>query len=234
MWATAWLTVVAIILVVSVGDGVASTQPVASEDSVETAWAVARYERQNRALATQLALASGEDFYLLLDTAVLQLRLMLGGAELATLPVRAIEIGRRQVLLIRGAPVPWRDIVWENGTLQPQRPDKRTIISAKKGDQAVPTLVPPPVEQTIPVPSRYLIRFAGGFALEVRSVDGGDGPASFWDRTADGLLVALGDAWSAAFGRDLARLRLWLSRTDAEALYRALPPAPCFLAASTS
>ena len=78
---------------------------------------------------------------------------------------------------------------------------------------------------------RYRIRFDGGLALEVKGQDAAAGGT--WARTRARWHGRLQDMTSLLrpSHRDAVRVRVVLVRSDAESLYRSLPPQPKLLIA---
>ena len=153
-------------------------------------------------------------------------RFVRAGRRLQSYPVHSVSIGRPRVLFVSaGQPIDWQTTIWNDGTLSPPRrelPPMQLAID-DEADSASP-VVPPTAEEAIPVPARFLIRFDGGLALEVRSPpDQGDG--DWWVRQPRAWGRRWGDVWSAlSSDRDAARVLVTLDRDAASALYRALPP----------
>src|SRR5262249_27426274 len=89
----------------------------------------------------------------------------------------------------------------------------------------IPVQVPPTPEEKYPVPARYHIRFSGGLSIEVRT-PGSETISGWWGRLVSGWSAWWSDALAAASvsPADAVRLNLSMSKTDAESLYRALPP----------
>jgi len=190
----------------------------------------ARLERATRMLEQRLELASGKDFYLLLDPAASELTLMLRAAELRRFPVLGLQVGFPRVSWIaRRDARQWQGIIWSGGELDPARPIDRIVINgeerAKAEDEPPAPPIPPTAEELYKVPSKYLVRFAGGLSIEIRPREG-DARASrsarfgaWWSARWSNFASAL-----SASRRDAVRLRIVLNPTDAESLYRSLPP----------
>jgi hypothetical protein len=191
---------------------------------------VARLQRAVTLLERQIELASGKDFYLVLDPAAPDLTLKLRGAELQRFPVLGLQVGYPRVSWVtRRPPRPWQGFVWAEGELEPPRPTDRIVVTAVEGakgeEQTQAPPIPPTAEELYPVPSRYRVRFSGGLSVEIRprEADANMG------RVAR-LLTGWRAKWSDVFGalraadRDSVRLRIVLNPKDAESLYRSLPP----------
>ena len=191
---------------------------------------VARLGRSTALLERRLDLAGGKEFYLVLDPAAPDLTLMLRGAELRRFAVLGLQIGYPRISWSeRRDPRTWQGVTWANGELDPPRPTDRIVVMAEpvgKGKaEPEPPPIPPTAEELYRVPPRFHVRFSGGLSVEIRP------------READasvGRLAWLRAWWSAKWGdvvaatgsrnRDVVRLRVVLSRNDAESLYRSLPP----------
>ncbi|HEX6853000.1 MAG TPA: hypothetical protein VF139_16510 [Candidatus Polarisedimenticolaceae bacterium] len=190
---------------------------------------VAKLQRETLLLRQQAELAKGKEFYLLLDPAAQTLSLNLRGATLQTWTVVGIEAGAPRVAFVsRGLPDEWEGRVWQEGTLDPERPLDRfeleaPPVTAEGTEVAVP--IPPTPEEKYPVPPRYHIRFAGGLSIEVIP-PGRAEEAGFWKRLSTGFSTWWHDFRQAVSSEpeDKLRLRLTLGAKEADSLYRALPP----------
>jgi hypothetical protein len=191
-------------------------------------------ERETASLQAELDLASGPDFYLRLDRRRGRLALMLQGVVLEERPLDLLETAVPQVLFWnRPPPSDWDLRSYGGGTLEPERQRDRVEIVAPApsppGDAAAleptPPPLPPTVEESYSVPSRYRIRFADGPTLEVTARDGGRN-RGLVRRAVDGVALWREDLVSPfrARGAERVRLRLRMSAEDAAALYRSLPP----------
>ena len=191
---------------------------------------VARLQRSTAMLERQIELATGKEFYLVLDPAAPDLALMLRGAELQRYSVLGLTVGRPRLAWVdRSGGRAWRGVIWTGGELDPARPGQRVVVQerepAQAGAEPTPPPVPPTAEERYPVPLRYRIRFADGLSVEIRPREA-DVNAGRW--------VRMRTWWSAKWrdvlavmrtrDRDALRLRMVLSPKDAESLYRALPP----------
>jgi hypothetical protein len=143
--------------------------------------------------------------------------------------VGSIEVGvPRVVYRPRADASNWEGRIWEKGALDPTRALDRVEVQAppptKEGTE-IEIKVPQTPEEKYPVPARYHIRFAGGLSIEVRPPNS-DAVRGFWGRLAAGLSTWWSDAKAASRiePTDTVRLHLVMSKTDAESLYRALPP----------
>jgi len=193
--------------------------------------AMARLARENQLLQLQLDLASGNDFYLLLDARTRSLRVMLQGVTLRDYQIRELKIGVPRVLFRQSdLPKGWQDRIWSDPQLVPARARDRLEIVAT-GDST--TMPEPPVpltpEEAFPAPPNYRIRYAGGLALDIRSETP---PAMLPDSLReDTSLMGRLRAWVMGARsvlieeeRDPMRVRAVLRAEDAAALYRSMPP----------
>ncbi len=168
-------------------------------------------------LRSVLALARSDSFYLVLDLERTELRLMLGGVALRTLPYTEASVAGPQLALLAGPSLSgWADQVWREGGLDPEQRRERTEI-VPPDPTAAPAEAPPPPptpEDAIPTPDRYRVRFAGGLDLEIRPT--GTAPAG----------PGLGERLRLLTDPRRPRLlvRLGLDRDGAAELYRCLPP----------
>jgi hypothetical protein len=175
-------------------------------------------------------LASGDDFYLLLDTSKSKLMLMLKGAILRDYEFLGLEVGTPRVAFRSRNLVPgWQGVIWSEGNLVPGRPLEREEIvppdSTALADSTKKFVLPPTPEEKYPVPHRYHVRYAGGLSLEVRPQDL-DNSVKRTTRMGSAVKVWYRDlrAAMAKEPEDTLRLRLVLRPEDAASLYRALPP----------
>jgi hypothetical protein len=193
--------------------------------------AMAARARENRLLQLQVDLASGNDFYLLLDARRRSLRVMLQGVTLRDYEIRELEIGVPRVLFRKSElPKGWQDHIWSDPQLVPPRARDRLEIIAT-GDST--TMPEPPVpltpEEAFPAPPNYRIRYAGGLALDIRSETP---PAMLPDSLReDTSILGRLRAWVMEARwvlieeeRDAMRVRVVLRAEDAAALYRSMPP----------
>lgn len=177
-------------------------------------------------LRKMVALASGEEFYVVLDPNARTITLMLKGATLRHYEVQAIELADPQVAFVsRGDAHDWQGRIWSRGSLVPTREQDRVEIKvpppgAEETEQEA--VIPPTPEEKYPVPPRFGIRYEGGLFVEIRS-EGDDAPhqtfrhrlAAWWEDFKEAL---------RPHPTDRIRLRLTLELADVEAIYRSLPP----------
>ena len=193
-----------------------------------------RLARDNELLRKRVELASGKEFYLLLDPSASRLKLMLQGAVLQDYRVQSIEVGAPRVVFVRRTlPEGWRGRIWTAGNLVPVRDRERFELEApppsNDPNAEEPTIpIPPTPEEAYPVPHRYHVRFQGGLSLEVRRQGDVEDDAGFWQGLRTSLATWWADLQSAlhpgAPDADSVRVRLTLLPKDADSLYRALPP----------
>lgn len=184
---------------------------------------------ENARLQKLAALASGKEFYLLLEPRRKVLKLMFAGVVLNEYPVLEVKLGRREVLFVeRELPDGWLDEVWEQGQLEPRRSLQRREIVPPSGSAAPPAeeevVIPPTPEEAVPAPDFYHVRYKSGKALEIRAagVESRDG---LWARTFAALRSRIKEVTAALLpsGSDTVRLRVVLERENARMLYRSLP-----------
>lgn len=197
-----------------------------------------RLQAENADLERRLALASGREFYLLLEPERQRLSLMFQGAVLRDFPVLEMAVGRRRTLFVDWAPPgDWRSSVWQDGELEPQRRFKRKEIDPPDAPGELDSLaavIPPTPEEAIRAPDGYLIHYREGRGLEIVGRDTTEA-AGIWGRQGrgfEGWLERLGHAL-APWGGLKVRLRLVLPVDQARALYRSLPEKSEFCITST-
>jgi hypothetical protein len=176
-------------------------------------------------LRRQLEVASGREFYLLLDPAASALRLMLQGVVLREYRVLGVETGTARVLFYqRAVPAEWSERIWTGGRLEPEPRRERVEIrppTEGAAANAEEPPIPPTPEELLSAPPRYFVRFEGGLALEVLEAG---------VRSSAGYLADLWESLEPR-GGDAIRLRVTLGAEDAASLYRSLPPDTKFLLA---
>jgi hypothetical protein len=181
----------------------------------------------NAQLRRQLDLATGDTFYYTLDPVKRVLRFMYQGNVLYERNLLDVEVGTRRGFLGKGAaPKDWAERVWSSGTLEPERVSNRLELDASSQDytkQRDEFLVPPTPEEAFPAPEVWRIRYAGGMAVEVHGV-------ADTTRTRPGFIKGLGQQFQDSMkalvsaNNDAVRIRLYLSRPQADMLYRSVPP----------
>ncbi len=185
-----------------------------------------RLALENDMLTRRVELASGKEFYFVLDPSAARLTLFLAAAELSRYPVMGLEVADPRVAFVaRGESTRWQNRIWKAGTLAPARIEDRIEIKVPTPGSDAPqeaTPVPLTPEEAHPVPPRYGIRYEGGLFVEVRA---------HGDEDSSSMGARLGAWWQDfkdALRReptDQIRLRLTLQAEDAKAIYRSLPPA---------
>jgi hypothetical protein len=213
--------------------GWAGTPARAAEKAPTPAEEAARLTRENLLLQKEVDLASGNDFYMVLDPRDHSLRVMLQGVTLRRYELKLVRFGVPRVLYRKsGAPKDWQDRIWSDPKLEPPRARDRLEIVAT-GDST--TMPEPPIpltpEEAFPAPANYRIRYSGGLALDVRS-ETPPPPASLPDSLReDTSLMGRLRAWVKEArsvltdeGRDALRLQIVMRNEDAAALYRSMPP----------
>lgn len=185
--------------------------------------------RENEILRKRVELATGDIFYLLLDPAAGNIKLMLKGAVLQDYPVQGLEVGEPRVAFVgKGLPAGWEGRIWSKGALDPGRPQDRIEVDVPppgQEEETKPAVIPPTPEEKFPVPPRYRIKYEGGLSLEVRPREMDEKMGS-WERLRAAWKVWWNDAVTVAGKEpeDTIRLRMVLKPEDADSLYRALPP----------
>ena len=204
-------------------------RPLADGGDTEERQAVAQLARQVDLLEKRVDLASGEEFYLLIDPAGGTLKLMLHGAVLRDYQILGLDVGTPRIAFReRGLGSGWAGRVWAAGALVPPRERERVEIvppDSSAADSSLAPVMPPTPEEAYPVPSRYHVRYEGGLSLEVRPSEL-DTSVATWKRATAKVQVWARDLHAALqrHPEDVVRLRLVLRPEDAASLYRALPP----------
>ncbi len=180
-------------------------------------------------LVQRQALAASKRFYLELDLSRKEIRLCHTGATLAVYPVASVEVGfPRRFFLPRKREDLWIGRTWSQGHLDPPAELKR--IRIVPGDETTaPTpgkagVIPPTLDDLIPVPQRYRILFDDGRVLLVDlkgEVPGARMATSPWKIRWREFLEGLG-----AKPADPLRVRLRMDAATGAALYRSFPADP--------
>ena len=204
-------------------------QPPASPEEIQ------RLRRENALLQRRLALAEGDQFYLVLDPAGSSLKLMLKGAVLQDYAVQRLEVGAPRVAYsTRALPDGWRGRIWERGNLVPPREQDRVeYVAPPPSDNpdeeaGPPVKIPQTPEEMYPVPPRYHVRFQDGLSIEFLRLGQQEEKTGFWT----GLGNSLSHWWADAKAvlshsspeADDIRLRITLEPGQVDSFYRALPP----------
>lgn len=187
---------------------------------------LAKLAVETELVARLVELASGDEFYLVVDPTERTLRLMLKGAELRRYAVLALEVADPTVGFVsRGQSHTWQGKVWTGGALLPARElDRVEIKVPPPGAEATEAeaVIPPTPEERFPVPPRFGIRYQGGLFVEILSEGADSAQESLGHR-----MRVWWDDFKAALRptpTDRVRLRVTLALEDANAVYRSLPP----------
>jgi hypothetical protein len=184
-----------------------------------------------KALVTseRAGLASSGQFYLELLLSRREIRLCHSGVWLASYPLDSIRAGYPRVLFISlERHENWIGAVWTKGHLSPPAVINRVEI-VPGDDSTTPTpgeadVLPPTLEELIPVPPVYDIRFDNGLVIRVLLKGKIPGAVKKKWRIAGrwhDFLAALG-----LRARDKVRIEVTLSAAEGAALYRSFPAAP--------
>lgn len=200
----------------------------------DDAAAIERLRHENARLKRLADLASGDDFYLMLDPRKRVLQLMYEGVVLNEFPVLDLALGERRVLFVTSdLPEGWEDQIWDDGQLDPPRQVRRKeIIPPKDGEPADPVEeIPPTPEEAVPAPDRYWVRYADGRSLEIVGDLADEPSGGLLHRSSSAVRLRLSDLAAALLPSraDALRLRVTLRDDQARALYRALPEQSRFL-----
>ena len=211
------------ILTLVLATGVLVSQEVPPSDAGEKDAAVA----QRRA-----ALAQTGRYYLELLVSGQEIRLCHSGVWIARYPFKDLGAGYRRIALVpRGSAGDWIADLWPAGRLDPPAQQKRLKIIP--GDETTsPTpgkadVIPPTLEELIPVPPLYFIRFEDGRAIEIilrGEIPGARLEVSTWRQRWNDFLAGLGLRPAEAL-----RVRVTMDAKDGSALFRSLPQGPADL-----
>ena len=153
-----------------------------------------------------------------------RLRMVHGGALLREYEVAAVEEGRPATLFVpRRLARPAHGQAWALDRVEPvPRFNRPIVIPAAPGSHLATVEIPPPPEEAIPVPGRFLLRFDDGLTVEIVA----DGPTTepFWSSWFRAARWRLRDVGQALSPRPENRIRLVMPLEEAGALYRSLPP----------
>ena len=181
------------------------------------------------ALELQLEMAASDSFYLEIDPGQNVMRLRLAGVALREYPLLALEQGTPQLAFVPfGAALHIAGTTWAAGALDPPRPEVRIEVQPpdpNAPDSTVPVFKPPPSIEEMPVPSTFRIRYAGGLTLTVTSPRPGAAGFKGMTEAVRDKLGALREALSTRSGH----LRVVMERTDAQHLFRSMPPRTCLV-----
>jgi hypothetical protein len=174
----------------------------------------------NAVLQKRVALAKGDDFYLLLSPQQRTLTLLLHEATLFVYDVQELTVGEPRVAFFsRGSASDWQGQVWTEGALDPPRKRERLEVVATPGmstEEAEARTPPAPDEIYEVPPRRFLVRFKEGVSLDVRPVGVAASGMGNWFKDIFAAMKPKPD--------DVLRLRVVLSKEHFDALYRSLPP----------
>ncbi len=185
-------------------------------------------QAQNRALAMEIELASGQEPYLVVDLSVPSLTLKASGVPLRSFPVLEATGRSRRFLGILGGERRLPERVWDGSSLLPHRRLERRVILS---ESAVPPdkvgevdFIPPTPEEETPTLPSFRIRFQDGLSIFILAGDGGEGgdtevPAE----VPKGSVFKKLARWfrTHSWQRDPLRIDLVLPAEEAGAFYRA-------------
>jgi hypothetical protein len=215
--------------------GISRDRPSHSPEDQSLAQEALRLGSENRSLALELALASLEQPYLLLDESGQTITLKSHGAPLREFRALRTSVPDRHRERSFFWKVPDPDTVWTGGTLLPAKKKVRVVILSDSVSAPDPSgtmsFIPPSPEEATPGPPTFRIRFQGGLSLFVTS--DGDGPSpdlgvgqggagSPSPASAPGVFQRL-TLWVGLkpWKRDPLRLEVVLPPDEAGSLYRA-------------
>ena len=179
------------------------------------------------ALESEVALADGGAYYLVLEPDPCTLRLMHHGVLLNEIPVRSVSVGVPRVLFRKRAQSDGAfDRAWLAGRLDPTRVRLRTELEPSDSTATEDPPIPPLPEELYPTPEQFSIHYPGHFLVEVVPADS---TAALGEVDLSGG-NSVGDFFQALWKRDAWRLRLELAPDDLGRLYRSLPDSCGFLA----
>ena len=174
-------------------------------------------------------MAASGFFYLELRLSDQAIHLCHSGVSLKRYPYQRLEIGNPRIWLFqRHTAKPWLHAVWTDATLDPERDVKRVqIIPGDESTRPTPEVagvIPPTLEEIIPVPPEYRINFKEVLTMEVRL----EGPIPYAVKEISPLQERLKDL-KEIFGFTPAahtQLRATMNAADGAALYRSFPDLP--------
>ena len=194
-----------------------------------TAYPAPPPEVQARISEQRSEMAASGFFYLELRLSDHAIHLCHSGVSLKRYPYQKLEIGNPRVWLFqRHTAKPWLHAVWTDATLAPERDIKRIqIIPGDERTRPTPEIagvIPPTLEEIIPVPPVYRINFKEGLTVEVQL----EGPIPYAVKEISPLQERLQDL-KEIFGFTPAahtQLRASMKAADGAALYRSFPDLP--------
>lgn len=186
-------------------------------------------EVQAQISAQRAQMAASGFFYLELRLSDQAIHLCHSGVSLKRYPYQKLEIGNPRIWLFqRHTAKPWLHAVWTDATLAPERDIKRIqIIPGDESTRPTPEVagvIPPTLEEIIPVPPVYRINFKEGLTVEVQL----EGPIPYAVKEISPLQERLQDL-KEIFGFTPAahtQLRASMKAADGAALYRSFPDLP--------
>lgn len=171
-------------------------------------------------------LAASKQFYFELLLSKHEIRLCHSGVWLASYPLESIKVGYPRVFFVSlERHEDWIASVWKRGCLEPPAVVNRVEI-VPGDDSTTPTpgeadVLPPTLEELIPVPPVYDIRFEDGRVIRV--VLDGKIPGAVMSKWR---IAGRWRDFLAAVGlrpRDKVRIRVTVSGADGAALFRSFP-----------
>lgn len=186
-------------------------------------------EVQARISEMRAQMAASGFFYLELRLSDQAIHLCHSGVSLKRYPYQKLEIGNPRIWLFqRHTAKPWLHAVWTDATLAPERQIQRIqIIPGDESTRPTPEVagvIPPTLEEIIPVPPVYRINFKEGLTVEVQL----EGPIPYAVKEISPLQERLEDL-KEIFGFTPAahtQLRASMKAGDGAALYRSFPDLP--------
>lgn len=202
------------------GCGGSASAPLSAEASLSA-------PEQAHLQALRAELAASKSFYIELSLRDKELRLCHSGAFLRKYKIDEAGVQTRTLLFMgRKHPKDWNSRIWREGRFNPPHVVERVRIIP--GDESTrptpgkPGILPPTLEELIPVPPSFTLDFPQGFSLmfELRGEIPGKAAAPEKKSPAwNDFLVGLGMRRGPA-----ARLRLKMDAKEGSAFFRSCPP----------
>lgn len=201
------------------GSGCSTTQP--------EPWPQPNQVQQTQLMQERTRLAADNLFYYELRLGERAIHLCHSGVSLRKYPVQSIEVGQpRFCYLTRESDQPWIQRTWMDGELSPPWEIRRIqIIPGDERTRPTPEvagIIPPTMEEIIPVPADFRLRFKDG--LDVWFHLNGSIPyavresASPWKQRWEDFGESIG------FGpASRVRLRVVMDAADGAAMFRSFP-----------
>jgi hypothetical protein len=194
-----------------------------------TAFPTPTPEAQAQISEQRAQMAASGFFYLELRLSDQAIHLCHSGVSLKRYPYQKLEIGNPQVWFFRRHTAkPWLHAAWTDATLAPERDIRRIqIIPGDESTRPTPEvagIIPPTLEEIIPVPPVYRINFKEGLTVEVLL----EGPIPYAVQEISPAQERLQDL-KEIFGFTPAahtQLRATMQAADGAALYRSFPELP--------